>query len=164
MDAEAALLAALELDQPTAGDVLRLQPGEGLEQLAEVEDGSVDVLLAAGVLPATRSPKTRLALLVAFGRVLRPGGWTAFDLSTDPTVHDPPPRPAAASTDRRAFFKALAGRAAPPQSEQQPRWPRSFIPLDALGATATQAGLELERIEGANTPETLVFATRSRAS
>jgi hypothetical protein len=86
--------------------------------------------------------------------VLRPGGWAAFALSTDPTA-EPPPAPAPAGQSRRDMFRSLGGRtpAPPPRS--------AWVPLDALGATAVQGGLTLERIEGANTAQTLVLATKA---
>jgi ubiquinone/menaquinone biosynthesis C-methylase UbiE len=134
--------------------------GDGLG-LAGIEDGSQDAVICCGMLAHVPDPRVQLGYVAEFGRVLRPGGWAAFDLSTDPGAHEPqaPPQPAVHS--RRGFLKALVGRA--PAGREEPEWLGAFVPLDALGATALQAGLDLERIEGANTAATLVRAVRTAA-
>jgi SAM-dependent methyltransferase len=125
--------------------------GDG-ETLEGVPDGSIDAAVSHVVLQHIPSAKVQLGYVAELGRVLRPGGWAAFGLSTDPRVHEP--RPAS----RRDLFRALAGRR--PSGTDEPEWLGAAVPLDALGATAHEAGLELERIEGANTQFTLVLATR----
>jgi SAM-dependent methyltransferase len=130
--------------------------GDG-ESLAGVEDASHDAALASGVLAHIPSAKTQLGLVAELGRVLRPGGWAVFDLSTDPRVHERRETPS-----RRGFFKAMVGRT--PSGRDEPEWRGSAVPLDALGAAAARADLELERIDGAGTPETVVLATRSRGA
>jgi SAM-dependent methyltransferase len=130
--------------------------GDG-ETLAGIEDASLDAVVSHVVLQHIPSAKVQLGYVAEFGRVLRPGGWAAFGLSTDPHVHEPRPQ----TTGRRGFFKALVGQQ--PSGQDEPEWLGAFVPLDALGATAMQAGLELEQIEGANTQFTLVRA-RARGS
>jgi ubiquinone/menaquinone biosynthesis C-methylase UbiE len=127
--------------------------GDG-ETLSGVEDASLDAVISHVVLQHIPSAKVQLGYVAEFGRVLRPGGWAAFGLSTDPRVHEP--RPQAQATGRRGFFKALVGQT--PGGQDEPEWLGAFVPLDALGATALQAGLTLEQIEGANTQFTLVRA------
>jgi SAM-dependent methyltransferase len=129
--------------------------GDG-ETLTGIEDASVDVVVSHVVLQHIPSAKVQLGYVTEFARVLRPGGWAAFGLSTDPHVHDPQTH--APDRSRRGFFKALVGQT--PSGKDEPEWLGAFVPLDALGATAVQAGLELEQIEGANTQYTLVRALR----
>ena len=131
--------------------------GDG-ETLAGIEDGSLDAVVSHVVLQHIPSAKVQLGYVAEFGRVLRPGGWAAFGLSTDPELHRPPP-PKAAEHSRRGFLRALVGRE--PSGKREAEWLGAFVPLDALGATATQAGLELEQIDGANTQFTLVRALRT---
>lgn len=125
--------------------------GDG-ESLDGVPDGSVDAVVSHVVLQHIPSAKVQLGYVAEMARVLRPGGWAAFGLSTDPRVHQP--RPAS----RRDLFRAMAGKK--PAGTDEPEWLGAFVPLDALGATAAQSGLVLERIEGANTQFTLVRAVR----
>jgi SAM-dependent methyltransferase len=134
--------------------------GDG-ETLFGVEDASVDVVISHSVFTHIPSPKVQLGYVTEFGRVLRPGGWAAFTLSTDPGAHKAKPPAAPESThgsSRRGFLRALVGQA--PTGKDKPEWVGSWVPLDALGATATQAGLFLERIEGSSTRRTLVRALR----
>ena len=125
--------------------------GDG-ETLEGVPDGTVDGVVSHVVLQHIPSAKVQLGYVAEFARVLRPGGWAAFGLSTDPRVHEP--RPAS----RRDLFRAMTGKK--PAGTDEPEWLGSFVPLDALGATAASSGLVLEQIEGANTQFTLVRAVR----
>ena len=127
--------------------------GDG-ETLSGIEDASHDVVVSHVVLQHIPDPRVQLGYVAEFGRVLRPGGWAAFGLSTDPELHKP--RPKAPQHSRRGFLKAFVGQT--PSGKDEDEWLGSAVPLDALGATATQAGLELERIEGSGTQFTYVLA------
>jgi SAM-dependent methyltransferase len=129
--------------------------GDG-ETLTGIEDASMDAVVSHVVLQHIPSAKVQLGYVTEFARVLKPGGWAAFGLSTDPGVHVPPPPDPQQS--RRGFFRALVGKT--PSGQDEPEWLGSFVPLDALGATAVQAGLELEQIEGSHTQFTLVRGRR----
>jgi ubiquinone/menaquinone biosynthesis C-methylase UbiE len=131
--------------------------GDG-ESLTGIEDASVDAVVSHVVLQHIPSAKVQLGYVTEFGRVLKPGGWAAFGLSTDPRVHERREAKAPKQQSRRGFFKALVG--ATPGGQDEPEWLGAFVPLDALGATAVQAGLTLEQIEGANTQFTLVRAVK----
>jgi hypothetical protein len=111
--------------------------------LEDLPPASVDVVVAPQAFRTLGRAKAQLGCVVEIARVLRIEGWAAFALSTDPV----PER-----QSRRGMFRALAGA--------EPERAAGFVPLDALGATAVQAGLRLERIEGANTRETLVLAVK----
>jgi SAM-dependent methyltransferase len=130
--------------------------GDG-ESLAGIEDASHDAIVCHLVFDHIPSAKVQLGYVAEFARVLRPGGWAAFGLSTDPDAHQV--RRRAGHHSRRGFLQAMVGRA--PGGQEEPEWVGAFVPLDALGAAAAQAGLELERIEGPNTRATFVAARRS---
>jgi SAM-dependent methyltransferase len=126
--------------------------GDGTS-LTGVEDATHDLAISHVVFQHIPSAQIQLGYVREFARVLRPAGHAAFGLSTDPELHRPRPQ-----QSRRGFFRAMAGRT--PSGKDEPEWLGSFVPLDALGATATRAGLELERIEGAGTQYTYVRARR----
>jgi SAM-dependent methyltransferase len=128
--------------------------GDG-ESLAGVDDASVDAAVSHVVFQHIPNPKITLGYVAELGRVLRPGGWAAFGISTDPELHRPR-EPQGQGASRRELLRGLAGR----KPKEKPEWLGSFVPLDALGAVATRAGLDLERIEGANTQYTYVRARR----
>jgi SAM-dependent methyltransferase len=150
VDVSPAMLARAHDLNPQLTNVTWLL-GDG-ESLEGIPDGTVDAVVSHVVLQHIPSAKVQLGYVAEFARVLRPGGWAAFGLSTDPRVHEP--RPAS----RRDLFRALAGKR--PGGQEEPEWLGAAVPLDALGATAAQSGLTLEKIEGANTQFTLARATR----
>jgi SAM-dependent methyltransferase len=134
--------------------------GDG-ESLSGIEDASLDGAVSHVVFQHIPDAKITLGYVEELGRVLKPGAWAAFGLSTDPKVHLPPP-PEEQGTSRREMLRGLVGRQ--PRGTQAPEWLGAAVPLDALGAVATAAGLTLEDIEGSGTQFTLVRATRTRAS
>lgn len=132
--------------------------GDG-ESLSGVEDASLDGAVSHVVFQHIPDAKITLGYVEELGRVLKPGAWAAFGLSTDPKVHQPPP-PEERGTSRREMLRGLVGRQ--PRGTQAPEWLGSAVPLEALGAVATSAGLVLEDIDGSGTQFTLVRATRAR--
>ncbi len=131
--------------------------GDG-ESLTGVEDASLDGAVSHVVFQHIPDAKITLGYVEELGRVLKPGGWAAFGVSTDPRVHEPPPAERG-GTSRRDLLRGLAGRR--PRGQSAPEWLGSPVPLDALGAVATTAGLVLEQIEGAGTQFTFVRAVRA---
>lgn len=125
--------------------------GDG-ESLAGVADASVDVVLARELLRRLPGAKLQLAHVEEMGRVLVPGGIAVFVLSTDPASA----APAGAAASRRDMLRTLGG-------VRQPAAPRSggFVPPEALGTVAVQAGLDLDRMEGSGTTRTVVLARRA---
>jgi SAM-dependent methyltransferase len=97
-------------------------------------------------------PELTLAYVREMARVLRPGGWAAFGVSTDPAVHRP---------RRRAGWRlaALLGRG--PRGQEHPAWLGSAVPLDRLAACAEESGFELERVLHPGTQFTLVLGRRA---
>ena len=132
--------------------------GDG-ESLAGVEDASLDGAVSHVVFQHIPDAKVTLGIIAELGRVLKPGGWAAFGLSTDPAIHEPR-EPERGGTSRRDLLRGLAGRK--PRGTDAPEWLGAPVPLEALGAVATEASLVLEQIGGAGTQFTLVRAVRER--
>jgi len=127
--------------------------GDG-RTLHPLPDDSLDAVVSFVVFQHLPDPELTLGYVAEMGRVLRPGGWAAFQVSTDPSVHEP-------RTSAGNRLRAVAGRA--PKGQTDPRWLGSAVTLDALDATAVQAGLELERIANPGEQFCLV-AARATAS
>lgn len=117
-----------------------------------VEDASLDAVVSHVVLQHLPTPELQLGYVAEIGRVLRPGGWAAFSLSTDPAIHRPWRRSA-----REALLTAL-GRA--PRGQHERAWLGSAVDVQELRRTVAAAGLELARLEGAGTQFTLVRVVR----
>jgi SAM-dependent methyltransferase len=124
--------------------------GDG-ESLAGIEDASADGCFSHVVFQHLPDPELTLGYVREMARVLRPGGWAAFGLSTDPSVHRP---------RHRAGWRlaALLGRG--PRGQEHPAWLGSAVPLDRLRRAAGDAGLEVERVLHPDTQFTLVRARR----
>lgn len=127
--------------------------------LAALDNESVDAAVAPELFRRLDGAKAQLGHVADLGRVLAPGGWAVIALSTDPaadrTAAGKPPVRQAAS--RRDVLRLLR----PPTPTPKGPPPGPFVPLDALGAVAVQAGLTLERIEGAGTRDTVALARRA---
>lgn len=149
MDTDASALGRARERHPRLHNVTwALADGETLDG---VQDASIDVALVPAALHELRDATTVLRHVAELGRVLVPGGVAAFALSTDPAA---PADQAETGHSRRELFRALVGRG--PIAEP----PGAAVPLHALGAAAMEAGLELERIDGSGTPDTIVLARK----
>ena len=135
------LLASLDVAILPGDRLLDLDADEPV--LDDVPDASVD----AAIRLTRRGPKQALGELSELGRVLRPGGWAVVRVSTAQSADREMP-------SRRDLLRGLTGRREP--SGPQP------VPLEALGAVAVEAGLELERIDGSGTTETVVLVRANR--
>jgi hypothetical protein len=102
-------------------------------------------------------PAITLGYVREMGRVLRPAGWSAFQVSNDAGAHLPP-----GGVRLRRRLAALAGRA--PRGYDDPAWLGSAIDLDALRSTASAAGLAVERVEAPGTFFCTVLVRRTSAS
>jgi SAM-dependent methyltransferase len=128
--------------------------GDG-ESLAGIDDGSVDGCVSFVVFQHIPSPDVVLSYVREMGRVLRPGGWAAFQISNDPSVHR---RPGALVRARTALRSMRRHR---PAGQAHPAWLGTSIDLDRLRQTAAGAGLVLEKVVGAETQYCLVGARRT---
>jgi SAM-dependent methyltransferase len=130
------LRRAAELN-PELGNV-RWMLGDGVT-LTGCEDGSVDACVSVVVLQHVPREVT-LGYVGELGRVLRPGGWAALQVSDDPAIHRP--RPGLAPR-----LRALVGRA--PRGQRHPAWLGSAVGLPQLTEAAERGGLAVERVWGA---------------
>jgi SAM-dependent methyltransferase len=120
--------------------------------LTGVPDASADACISYVVLQHIPDPEVTLGYVREMGRVLKPGGWAAFQFSNDPAVH----RPRRHGPRRR--WAAFRGRL--PSGEADRAWLGSWVELSALRAAAGSGGLDLERVEGEGTLFCLVLARR----
>jgi SAM-dependent methyltransferase len=115
--------------------------GDGVS-LAEVDDASVDACVSLVVFQHLPDAAIGLGYVREVGRVLRPGGWAALQVSNDPSAHRP-----RGSLWLRA--KSLIGRA--PRGQRDPAWLGSALDLGALAVAAHEGGTELETVWGEGT-------------
>ena len=116
-------------------------------------DASAEACVSHVVFQHLPDPAITLGYVREMGRVLRPGGWAAFQLSTDPALHRRPRR----RLSHR--LRALLGRA--PRGVADPAWVGAAVEMDALEAAAIGARLRLERVVGAGTQFCAVLARRA---
>jgi SAM-dependent methyltransferase len=125
------------------GDGTTLQP---------VEDGAATACFSFVVFQHVPDPAITLGYVREMGRVLRPGGWSAFQISNDPNVH----RPRQQSLGARVKSALKRG----PRGQSHPAWLGSAVDLGELERTANEAGMELENVDGAGTQFCLVLLRR----
>lgn len=126
--------------------------------LAPIPDRSADACFSHVVFQHIPDPEITYGYVREMGRVLRPGGWAAFQVSNDPSVH----APRGAAGTARAALAGLTGRA--PRGWTRREYRGSAVDLDDLRAAAGSGALAIERIEGAGTQYCLVLARRSSAN
>jgi SAM-dependent methyltransferase len=124
--------------------------GDG-STLHPVEDGSVDAVVSHVVFQHIPDPQITLGYVREMGRVLKPGGWAASQISNDPALH----RPTISVKDR---VKAAVGRA--PKGQDEPEWLGSSVDLDDLRAAAADGGLDVAKVVGEGTQFCYVRAVR----
>lgn len=113
--------------------------GDGTS-LSPVPDGAADAVFSHVVFQHIPDPAITLGYVAEMGRVLRPGGWAAFQVSNDPGIHRP----------------KLLSRG----TSRHPAWRGSAVGLDALRGTAAEAGLSVEAVVGEGTQFCLVRLSR----
>jgi SAM-dependent methyltransferase len=126
--------------------------GDGTS-LAAVEDRSADVCVSHVVFQHIPDPEITLGYVREMGRVLRPNGWAAFQVSNDERVHSRTARQKWA--DR--FGSWLSHR---PRGVANKHWLGSAVSIEALKATAESAGLDVEHIHGAGSQYCVVRLRR----
>ena len=131
-------------------DNVRWIHGDG-STLRPIPDAAADAVISHVVFQHIPDPQVTYGYVAEMGRVLRPGGWAAFQVSNDPSIHR-----GSRSVGQRV--KAAVGRG--PRGQGDPKWLGSAVELDALRATGERAGLTLERVEGEGTQFCLVLARR----
>jgi SAM-dependent methyltransferase len=115
--------------------------GDGVS-LEGIGDASADACVSAVVFQHVPEPQITYGYVREVGRVLRPGGWAALNVSDDPGAHRP-------HGGLAARLRALAGRG--PRGQRHPAWLGSAVDLHELRAAAEGAGLSVERVTGEGT-------------
>jgi SAM-dependent methyltransferase len=129
--------------------------GDGTS-LGGVADASIDACLSHVVFQHIPDPEITYGYVREMGRVLKPGGWAAFQVSNDPGIHAP--RDTKVPLRRRIV--GLRGAPQPqPQGQNDPEWRGSAVDLERLRAAADEGGLDLTRVVGEGTQYCLVLAT-----
>jgi SAM-dependent methyltransferase len=110
--------------------------GDG-STLAGVPDAAVDGCVSHVVFQHIPDPAITLGYVREMGRVLRAGGWAAFQVSTDAAIHRPP-----------GLRARLRGRLrGGPRGQSDPAWIGSSVAIEDLRAAADSGGLDLEHLE-----------------
>jgi SAM-dependent methyltransferase len=127
--------------------------GDG-HTLSGLESETADACISHVVFQHIPDPQITLSYVREIGRVLRPGGWAAFQISNDSRVHEG--RPAL----RRARRAVLAARGRVPRGQDDPRWRGSMVQLDALHAAASDGSMQVDRVVGEGTQWCVVLTRR----
>ena len=124
---------------------VKLHVGDGVS-LKGIPDQSMDAVVSLVVFQHIPDPKVTLGYVVEIGRVLKPGGWAAFQVSDDPTVHT--------RQHKQSRIKIALGRA--PKGQDDPAWRGSAVSYDAIRGAAYAAGMEVAQAVGHGTQFLLV--------
>ncbi|HEX3832077.1 MAG TPA: class I SAM-dependent methyltransferase [Solirubrobacteraceae bacterium] len=144
--AQAAEVLALDISDEMLRRACELSPelanvrwvlGDGVS-LAPLDDASVDACVSVVVFQHVPREVT-LGYVRELGRVLRPGGWAALQVSDDPAIHRRRP-------GLWPRLRALAGRA--PRGQRHPAWLGSAVGLPQLTRAARESSLETARVWG----------------
>jgi SAM-dependent methyltransferase len=130
--------------------------GDG-RSLAPIEAESADACQSQVVFQHIPDPEITLGYVSEMGRVLKSGGWAAFQVSNAPALH----RRRGLVERTRTFVLSRIGRA--PRGQSHPAWLGSSIDLGRLERAAAEAGMEIERVTGEGTQMCLVLLRKSPA-
>ena len=115
--------------------------GDG-SSLSGIDSDSADACVSHVVFQHIPDPSITLGYVREIGRVLRPGGWAAFQISNDPTIH----RRRRGREGIEILLRGLLGRG--PRGQADPAWLGSYVELDALRHAADDGGMDVERTSG----------------
>lgn len=107
--------------------------GDG-RTLAPLPDGAFDACISFVVFQHLPDPELTYGYVGEIGRVLAPGGWAAFQVSTDLRLHR---RPQGLGRVRHAMTRRLY---------HHPAWWGSAVELPRLEQVAAGSGLEVEQV------------------
>jgi SAM-dependent methyltransferase len=127
--------------------------GDGVS-LRGLGDASADACVSHVVFQHIPDPDVTLGYIREIGRVLRPGGWAAFQISNDRAIH----RRRTGREGWRIRLKAWLGRG--PRGQADPSWLGSAIDLDDLRRAASDGGMRVERVSGEGTQMCYVLTRR----
>lgn len=134
-------------------DNVRWVQGDGTT-LTGIEDGSADGVVSYVVLQHIPDPEVTLGYIREMGRVLRPGGWAAFQVSNDEGVHRP-----REEKGLRQRLRVALGRA--PKGQRHGAWLGSAVTVEQVRGAASASDMDIERISGEGSQFCLVL-TRKR--
>jgi SAM-dependent methyltransferase len=156
--ARAATVRALDVSSEMLDVARRMNPelenvdwvhGDGTT-LSPLGTATADACVSHVVFQHIPDPEVTLGYVREMGRVLRPGGWAAFQVSNDPRIHRPRDAP------RRPWRRRPHGR-------RHPAWLGAAVDLASLEAAAGAGGMAIERLSGAGTQFCLVLGRRGPA-
>lgn len=130
--------------------------GDG-SSLRPIPDSSADACVSHVVFQHIPDPRVTLGYVTEMGRVLKPGGWAAFQISNSPVAHGAQRGPRAHLDRLRALIRPAPG------GQRDPAWLGSAIDLGELRDAGRRSGLEVERIFGQGTLFCMVFCRRVSA-
>ncbi|MFL5913881.1 MAG: class I SAM-dependent methyltransferase [Gaiellaceae bacterium] len=122
--------------------------GDGTS-LAGIGDASADACISHVVLQHIPEPAISLGYIREMGRVLRPGGWAAFQFSTVPKIHEP-----------AGLVQRFRERREPAAS-LDPRWRGSALSVEAVREAARDGGMDVERTAGEGTQHCVALTRKS---
>ncbi len=161
--ARAESVMALDVSQLMLDKAAELNPGlsnvawilgDG-SNLDAIETGTVDACVSHVVFQHIPDPAITLGYIREIGRVLRPGGWAAFQLSNDPQLH----QPGSLVARGRDALLAFIGRG--PRGQHQSSWVGSMVELDDVRSAAAAGSMEVERLVGEGTLFCAVLTRRA---
>ena len=146
-DVSGEMLEQAQIYNPNLGKVSWLL-GDG-RSLAGVADGEADACFSHVVFQHIPDPAVTLDYVREMGRVLRPGGWAAFQVSNDPEIH----------RRQKPGLKGLLRRGGP-EGQDHPAWLGSAVELDDLREAADDGSMEVERLAGEGTQYCIALTRR----
>jgi SAM-dependent methyltransferase len=129
--------------------------GDG-RSLRPIPDATADACISHVVFRHMPNPGITLGYVREMGRVLKPDGFAAFELSNDPAPHRRPP------LGPRSRVAALLRRG--PRGQDHEAWLGSHVELDAIRTVAAESGMSVERTAGEGTEYCGVLLRRYRPS
>ena len=155
----AAFVDAIDVSEEMLAKARELNPelenvrwhlGDG-ESLAVIKDASADACFSHVVFQHIPDAAVTLGYVREMGRVLRPGGWAAFQVSNLPEIHRPP------GTSQRIGRGLRSAVGIGPKGQGHPAWRGSAVDLDQLRAVASRSGMDQEAVSGEGTQFCLVL-------
>jgi len=140
IDVSAEMLARARANLAGVANVT-LHQGDGTG-LAPIADASMDAVVSLVVFQHIPDPAVTLGYVREIGRVLSQGGWAAFQVSNDPSVHT-------SGNPTPSRLKVLLGRA--PKGQTDPAWRGSAVSLDALRAAVDEGRMRVAALAGEGT-------------
>jgi SAM-dependent methyltransferase len=146
---ERARIALSDLDNVT------LLVGNGRD-LTGIPDAAADIVYSFIVFQHIPDPAITCGYIREIGRVLRPGGWTVFQVSERPEIHDVSAWPSERTA--RARVRRALGRQ--PRGVLDPNWLGSAVERTDLLSALADGGLILDATVGDGTQFCMVHAYR----